>query len=471
MAKLFSNSYLAALLAALLAAIPIVEAAPVLMISVDGMRADAVLEADAHGLKIPYLRSLLRDGAYARGVIGVFPTVTYPSHTTLITGVAPREHGIYDNLEFDPLHQHADTWYWYADQIRAPTLWHAAHAAALTTASIGWPVSVGANDVDFLIPEYWRISRPTPELNPSDRYLIAALARPEGLLHDMEKSVGPYLMGNDTSIGADEIKTRYALEILRAHKPKFMTIHLSSLDHAEHEHGVFSDEANQILESIDAQLARLFAAASANDPHAIAVVVSDHGFAPITHRINLYQPFIRANLLQASSDARGRLKVTGWRAQPWPAGGMAAIMLNPADPGGEEEVRHLLQTLQADVANGIADVLERDAARARGGFPDAAFLVLMKPGYYLSDDVLDGLQTDLTGTHGTHGYSPDLPEMRASFFIAGNGIARHRDLGLIDMRQIAPTVAGVLKVALPSAQGAALPIRPADSAVAPPIRP
>jgi predicted AlkP superfamily pyrophosphatase or phosphodiesterase len=84
----------------------------------------------------------------------------------------------------------------------------------------------------------------------------------------------------------------------------------------------------------------------------------------------------------------------------------------------------------------------------------------MKPGYYLSDDPLDNLLTELTGTHGTHGYSPELPEMRAAFFIAGAGIAHNRDLGLIDMRQIAPTVAQVLKVSLPSAKAAVLPIHP-----------
>src|SRR5277367_4349834 len=61
--------------------------APVLMISVDGMKPEYALDADAHGLKIPFLRSLMRDGAYARGVIGVWPTVTYPNHTTLLTGV------------------------------------------------------------------------------------------------------------------------------------------------------------------------------------------------------------------------------------------------------------------------------------------------------------------------------------------------------------------------------------------------
>jgi predicted AlkP superfamily pyrophosphatase or phosphodiesterase len=440
---------------------PVVQAASVLMISVDGMKPEYVLEADAHALKIPFLRSMLRDGAFARGVNGVFPTVTYPSHTTLLTGVLPREHGIYNNLEFDPQRQHPDNWYWYAEQIRAPTLWHAAHAAGLSTASVGWPVSVGATDVDFLIPEYWRIFRPTAELNPSDRLLVAALSRPAGMLQEMQPRVGPYLMGNDTSIGADEIKTRFALDILRNHKPKFTTIHLSSLDDAEHEHGPFSAAANQVLETIDGQLARLYAAALANDPQAVAVVVSDHGFTPIAHRVNLFIPFIRANLLQTSIDVQTKaVKVISWKAQPWPAGGMAAVMLNPTAPANDDEIRRLLQSLQSDPANGIAEVLERDAIKARGGFPDAAFLVLMKPGYYAAGDPASDRLTEISGTHGSHGYSPDFPEMRSSLFISGVGVARNRDLGIVDMRQIAPTVAQLLKISMPSAKAAAVPLQP-----------
>ncbi len=436
-------------------------AAPVLMISVDGMKPEYVLEADAHGLKIPYLRGMLRQGVFARGVTGVFPTVTYPSHTTLLTGVSPREHGIYNNLEFDPLRHYADAWYWYADQIRAPTLWHAAHAAGLSTASVGWPVSVGATDVDFLIPEYWRIFRPTDELNPSDRLLIAALSRPAGMLEAMQRRDGPYLQGNDTGIDADEIKTRFALDILKTYKPRFMTIHLSSLDDAEHEHGPFSEAANQVLERIDGQLARLFAAGLAIDPNAVAVVVSDHGFVPIGHRVNLYLPFIRAHLIDANVDATTKaVTVRSWKAQPWPAGGMAAIMLNPSDPANEAEVRSLLQSLQSDADNGIAEILERGAIAQRGGFPDAAFLVLMKPGYYVAGDPAGEMISALSGSHGAHGFSPDFPEMRAAFFAQGSGIAHGRDLGLIDMRQIAPTVAQLLKVSLPSASQAALPIRP-----------
>ena len=77
-------------------------AAPVLMISIDGLKPEYVTQADAHGMKIPYLRTLMRNGTYAEGVVGIWPTITYPSHTTLLTGVWPAEHGIYNNQEFDP---------------------------------------------------------------------------------------------------------------------------------------------------------------------------------------------------------------------------------------------------------------------------------------------------------------------------------------------------------------------------------
>jgi predicted AlkP superfamily pyrophosphatase or phosphodiesterase len=425
-------------------------AASVLMISVDGLKPEYVLDADAHALKLPYLRSLLQKGAYSRGVTGVWPTVTYPSHTTLLTGVWPAEHGIYNNLEFDPKHNFAESWFWYAQQIRVPTLWQAAHDAGLSTASVGWPVSVGATAVDFLIPEYWRIFRPTEDLNPSDAHLMEAVSRPEGLLQNMQKRLGPYMLGNDPSPPGDEIKTRFALDLLRAHKPKFMTIHLSSLDEVEHLHGPFSAEANRQMEVIDGQLAQLFAASLANDPNAVSLVVSDHGFVQITHRVNLMSAFVHAELAKSGGP---------WKAVPWGGGGMAAIMLNPpADERTQSSVRELLQGLKSDPRNGIAAILEGDAIKQRGAFPGASFLVVMELGYAVISDATSALVSEVQGTPGSHGFSPDYPEMRASFFIAGRGIAEHRDLGVIDMRRIAPTVAQLLNVRLPAAL-APLPVR------------
>jgi predicted AlkP superfamily pyrophosphatase or phosphodiesterase len=435
--------------------------APVLMISVDGLKPEYVLQAEQRGLKLPYLRSLLAGGTYADGVIGVWPTVTYPSHTTLVTGVSPAEHGIIANLEFDPAHRFRESWFWYTDQIRAPTLWHAAHAARLTTASVGWPVTVGATDIDYLIPEYWRISGPTEDLNPSDRYLIAALSRPVDLLAQMQDSLGPYLMANDTSLHGDEIKARFAIDILRKRRPFFMTLHLSSLDDAQHSHGPFSAPANEDLEAIDVMLGELAAAAHAGEPSSVVAIVSDHGFTALTHRVNLFIPFVRAGLITIAQDpAAPAPKIASWKAQPWLASGMAAIMLrDPTDRRTGEVVGDLLRTLAADPNNGIAAIEDRAAIRRRGAFPGAAFLVVMKSGFYAGGNLTGEFVSELPGTHGGHGFSPELPEMRAAFFISGPGIARGRDLGVIDMRQIAPSLAQLLGVPLPTAQAAPLHLR------------
>jgi predicted AlkP superfamily pyrophosphatase or phosphodiesterase len=457
--------YLLAALLFILASAQSGSAAPVLMISIDGMKPEYVTQADRRGLQIPFLRSLVRDGVYADGVTGVWPTVTYPSHTTLLTGVSPAEHGIYNNVEFDPQRTFAGAWSWYAEQIRVPTLWQAAHDAGLRTASVGWPVSVGATAIDWLIPEYWR-TNPGQSLNSSDRDLMAALSRPVTMLTQMQHELGPYMNGNDTSRNGDEIKTRYALDILRKQRPAFMTIHLSSLDEMEHEHGPFSAEANQDLEAIDAMVSQLADAARANDPSTVVLVVSDHGFAPITHELNIVLPFLQAGLIQTAVNQETKaVTITSWKAQPWAAGGMAAIMLrdtgNQADDRQtEQQVDALLKKLAADANNGIAAILDREELKKRGGFPGAAFLIVLKLGYYTGGGLTGNLVNEIPGTRGSHGFSPEYPEMRASFFMVGPGIAHHRDLGVIDMRQIAPTVAGLLKVQLPTAKATPLNVKP-----------
>ena len=446
----------------LFACLPLGHAAPVLMISIDGMKPEYVTQAAARGIHVPYLSSMIREGTYADGVVGVWPTLTYPSHTTLVTGVWPAEHGISNNLEFDPNQLFSGAWNWYAAQIRVPTLWQVAHHAGLRTASVGWPVSVGNTDIDWLIPEYWRSSSPSVAVDPLDRYLLAALSRPDVLLSQLEPAAGPYMMGNNTTIGGDEIKTRYAVEMIRRCKPGLMTIHLSSLDDAEHAHGPFSKEADRDLEAIDGMVQRLAATATAANPTTVVVVVSDHGFMTLTHWVKLYIPFLQAGLLHTTTDPEtGTTVIRAWQAEPWLAGGMAAIMLHdPSDHVARQRVGELLKKLAANAENGIAEVLDQAAIENRGAFPDAAFLVVMKPGYYLVPGTSGSVVGVIPGTRGSHGFSPEYPELRASFFAVGSGIARHRDLGIVDMRQIAPSVAKILDVSMPSAKAAPLNLQP-----------
>ncbi|HWI17614.1 MAG TPA: alkaline phosphatase family protein, partial [Vicinamibacterales bacterium] len=115
-------------------------AARVVMISIDGLMPSSYLDP-ALAAQTPNLRRLAKDGVWADGVVGVLPTVTYPSHTTLITGVEPSVHGIYDNRIFDPEDKSEGAWFWYARGIKVPTLPMAARARGLRAGAVTWPVT------------------------------------------------------------------------------------------------------------------------------------------------------------------------------------------------------------------------------------------------------------------------------------------------------------------------------------------
>lgn len=418
--------------------------APLLVvISVDGLRPDYVTEADQHGAKIPQLRRFLKEGTYADGVTGVVPTVTYPSHTTLVTGVWPAKHGIWGNTTFDPLQKNYQGWYWYAEDIRVPTLWDAAAVAGRTTASVQWPVTVGAK-VTWNIPEFWRAG------TPEDAKLLRLLATP-GLLAEAKAAIGEeYRGGIDTSVEADEVRGTYAVWILENKHPGLLTVHLSSLDHIEHETQPFSPQAIAVLEKLDEVIGKIREEAEHLAPRrAFVAVVSDHGFTNYDQQLNLFPAFREAKLF--TTDEKGA--ITDWRAMPWLTGGSAAIVLKDLnDQAAIGEVRALLAKLAGDPANGIDRVLEAEGLHQRGGYPNASFFVSLKPGWRTGTS-LTGPTVSKTKPGGTHGELPDLPDLRAAFFLVGPGVVAGKDLGVIDMRDVAPTLAKEAGLWLPSADG------------------
>ncbi len=86
-------------------------------------------------------------------------------------------------------------------------------------------------------------------------------------------------------------------------------------------------------------------------------------------------------------------------------------------------------------------------------------MVEWKTGFTGGEALKGEVVNPIPGT-GTHGYAPDVPEMRSSFFAIGPGIASHRDVGTIDMRQIAPTVAAFMGINLPDAKQPPIDCRP-----------
>ncbi len=428
----------------------------VILISIDGLKPEYVLDADAHGLKIPSLRKFLRDGAYSTGVHGVVPTVTYPSHTTLITGVSPARHGIYANTTFDPLRKNYGGWYWYAEDIQVPTLWDAAAEAGLTTANVHWPVGVAAR-ITWNLPQYWRAG------TPDDRKLLRVLATPS-LLDVLEKELGPYTDGIDETIKGDENRAKFAGRLIELKHPDMATIYLTALDHEQHASGPFSAQSNATLERIDAALAEILDAAKKTYGERVVIcVVSDHGFVATDKALHLGVAFRNAGLIEVtesgdSAATSSKEQIKSWKAIPWGAGGAEAIMLqNKNDAATKARVADLLAKLAADPANGIARIVSAEELHARGGFPEAEFLVALRLGFVAGENLSGDLVT-ASSWKGMHGYWPDFPEMNASFFIFGPGIPAAHSLGAIDMRAIAPTLAQILGVQLSAAE--AKPVLP-----------
>ncbi len=211
-----------------------------LVISVDGLDWRYLKDADRLGLRIPTLRRLMAEGDVADGVVGENPTITWPAHTTLITGVPPRRHGILGNGRpgSETGSRHFDT-----SMLTAPTLWQAAKAAGLTVGVITWPVTVSPQ-IDFDLPEYFEKGHG----EGMDLATLAAKATP-GLIERIGACYPEFL----EPVLTDRTRTLAALYMTRTAGADLALLHLMDLDADSHEHGPFTPAANATLERTDAR--------------------------------------------------------------------------------------------------------------------------------------------------------------------------------------------------------------------------
>ncbi len=447
-----------------------VAAKRVLVISLDGLDARYLLLRDEYGLKIPTLRRLLAEGAWAaRGVVSVYPSLTYPAHTTIVTGATPRRHGIFGNNLFEaPPAPQTGAAHWFARDIRADTLWDAARRAKLSTGMVSWPVAGGAGD--WNVPEIWK---PGGTQNDSLGE-IAKHARPHGLVEEIARH-DPALYAKATADETDDMRTRFAEYVIAAKKPRVMLVHLFDLDHFEHDYGPFTPEAFEMLEKSDGYVARLLdAARSAGTLAETAVfIVSDHGFKSISQQIQPGVILERAGLLRTRTeqDAQtGRTRTIiadDWRALPYPTAGSCAIVLR--DPRDGDAYRRALAAFREYARP------ESDGRRVKGGEllriiyaehlaklgsnPRAAFMLEAADGYSFGGGYT-GEPVSPTRQRGTHGYLPSgAADYRASFIAAGASVTRRGDLGVVQMLDIGPTIAATLGLKLRAADGRPLKLR------------
>jgi predicted AlkP superfamily pyrophosphatase or phosphodiesterase len=388
-----------------LALLPAFAAPPhkLIVVSVDGLDWRYLRDPDALHLQIPNMRRLLHNGSYADGVIGVWPTITWPSHTSLITGVRPDQHGIQGNRR--PKSEGGD-YYWNVDLLHAPTLWQAAHARGLKTAAITWPVTAGAS-IDYNLPEFFH----RRQGGSMDLESIASQGTP-GLAAEIAKAFPSFpqqWMDDRTRILA-------ALYLLREKKPDLLLMHLVDLDAEEHEQGPYTQNANAIVERTDELIGNLL---KALPPDYDFALVSDHGFERVDKIAN-------PRILLAQHQLTGQLESLGG-------------ILTTTD----ETVASFLRQSAEDPASGIGPEIPKSELLQYAPTLAKVAAAFQPAEHIMFGNADQGPYFTPPAEKGNHGFWPARHNYRSTFCLYGPGITPG-PLGEMKMLTIATRLAAVL---------------------------
>jgi predicted AlkP superfamily pyrophosphatase or phosphodiesterase len=422
-------------------------ASHVILISIDGFAAFHLRDSS---VDLPNIRALAAAGAAAESSETVFPSVTHPSHTTLITGVTPRRHGVVDNNVTDRRtgQRFHITNVPRRESIRTPTLFDAVRQAGLRSAAFFWPETKDDAAIDFNIAE---VFDPAGGADPA--------AVTPGFLDELRAAKLPIdsyyaLFGNPFTQGAADVAlTQAAAHVFGRHKPAITAIHLLVTDEVQHEFGPAHYLSRAALTTADycvGVLRRAVDEAGVADRTAI-VVTADHGFISVEEEMNVAP-------LVAAPELEGRVR---WSASQWYLFAERTAQFDPARDGAAFE--RVLARLAA--TSGIARVIrEKDFAGL--GFPDyddnpyarGHVVVAADPDLHL---VLDPASSSTdrrrkrSAYHG-HGYLPTDRRMYPSLVLSGAGIAPGRSMGHVSNIDVAPTIAALLGLPLKDVEGRVL---------------
>ena len=419
----------------------------VILISIDGLRPEFYKDAS---WSMVNLRQGMATGAYADGVTGVFPTVTYPSHTTMITGVKPIKHGVYYNTPPEPLEV---TGKWISDYktIKVPTIFSAAKEKGLSTASVFWPVSVGG-PANYNIPEYWYL----PETKGGRRNMTKALSEnsnPQGFYEEIQQNATGKLEEIDFDgeyLSIDDNLSRTSAYIIRKYKPSFLAVHLVAVDHFEHEQGRDGDRVRAALTSVDRGIKAILEAIdkAGIKEKTTVIVTGDHGFVDIHSSLS-------PNVLLAQAGLYDPKNPSAWKAYFHASGGSSFLHLKDKnDARTLEKVKSALAKLPV-AQKAMFEVKDRAALDAVGSDPNAALALAPKQGFTIGNAATGDFVRAASG--GTHGFFPDFKEIQTGFVAFGRGIKKGAVIPEMGLQDIAPLIAKLLNIEFPSADGTVYP--------------
>jgi hypothetical protein len=417
----------------------------VVMVSIDALRPEFYCDET---WPAPTLQQLAFEGVRADAVRSVFPALTYPAHTTLVTGALPAAHGIFHNRPFDPAGR-SEAWAWEASRIRVPTLWDAVRAAGGTTASVGWPVTVGA-PIDWNVPDVW------PEEYVQAEFIepVRAATTPPGLFEELEREATGRLRGENFGLGWLTREDRVgdiASYLFERHRPTLLLMHLIGTDHMQHERGRNNPMTRRAVGAADRAIGQVVETVERLEmrDRVAFVVVGDHGSINRHTQLRPNVWLVDAGMMDDRPN-RGR-----WRAAFHADGGSAFLRLREAgDAETAGDVRRVLDALTPALRR-LFRVVERPELDTLGADPGAAFALAAIPGVEFSD--LPGAP-DVLPVHGaTHGYHPDEPQMHTGFVGAGPGFRPGADAPLLPLECVAPLVAALLGIGFHAPHGIVFP--------------
>lgn len=414
----------------------------ILLVTIDGLRPEFYLDSSWNMVN---LRHLMQNGVAAQGVNPVFPSVTYPDHTTIITGVSPARHGVYYNETFTPDGRGHS--YVYYDSIRVENLFSAMHKARRTTAAIIWPVTVNA-PIDFNVPD---IAIPG---NSDRRSITEKYVTPVGLWKELQDSAtGYFRTPADWNILTDELKMddnigRMAGYLIEKHRPGLTAIHFASPDHYEHQYGRDGYVVRSAVAGVDRGIKSILEAirrAGIEDSTAI-IITGDHGFENVYHSFN-------PNTILKSNGLMDNIATDQWKAQFFSSGGSAFLYLkNPKDLETIQKITVILGNLPDSIKQ-YFKIITKEQLLKIGVDPRVSFALTGLKGTSFGNDAQGILIRPFKAVRGTHGFFPDHKEIQTGFVGYGAGFKKGILIPELNMVDICPIIVKLAGIRFPEMEG------------------
>lgn len=416
----------------------------VILISLDGARPEFYLDSTWNA---PNLKKIRGEGVYTvEGVKSVFPTFTYPSHASMVTGAYPIHHGIYNNKPYDGV---PGQWLSDTKDIQVKTLWDAVREAGLTSGAVMWPVTVGA-PIDYNFPERFPMEGEEDEDVLSIKYPYVS---PKSLLSDIEEEEGIKFTPDhlNTKKNFNESKTIALMSkyIIKKYTPNLMAIHMIAMDHQQHAHGTNSPELRSAVSVTDSLIGTIIQTVKDAGiwENTAVIFIGDHGHANT-------QATFAPNVYLAE---HGLIKGKEWKAKFHAAGGSSFLYLkNDEDKAVVDSVVSILEN-SSEYKEGAFRILDRKALNDMGAASNASLAIAMKEGITVRNGSTGETLIHKDGTQSTHGYDPNYKSMYTAFIATGAGIAKHNIIEGMEVTDIAPLVAKLLNLDLDAPDGKLIP--------------